>query len=339
VVTYILGAGASKDAGYPLSTELAQALFAWMESTDHSERNYAATATFLKETFRGTSDIEELFTQMQQLVIEYESGDQQQRLIRAEVAEARFTLVQALRELFAEIRTRPAPVYEKFARDIVKDGDKLISFNYDVAPERELATCGKWVLGDGYGFPIEGFSTSSAVQTIKLHGSTNWLALMFGGQRSGTFAIGSGGVFGRRPVLPGDEVQFLGFSGADPLFPNDSPALPVMIMPARAKQFFFRTNLGDEWISFWDWLWERARAALSASSRIVIAGYSMSAADQRARTLIIGDSLRNTEIEIVCGSQTDEIAKLFKEAGYKHVKASEKPIFSEWVEAATAHLI
>jgi hypothetical protein len=60
-----------------------------------------------------------------------------------------------------------------------------------------------------------------------------------------------------------------------------------MIMPTRSKEFFFAANTSIEYVVFWDNLWRLAAAALQAADRVLICGYGMPPADQRARDLLL----------------------------------------------------
>src|SRR5262249_3239997 len=159
-----------------------------------------------------------------------------------------------------------AEAYEQFASETVQPGDAIISFNYDVSLERELARTNKWSIGDGYGFDIPEFPKHSAVKIYKLHGSVNWLAVLFQGLTAGPTFFRSDNIFGIRPVFPSDELQFLGYSDlTDPAFKKPAAAVPVMIMPTRSKEFFFGTNVGQQWEWFWNQLWKQAAVALKKS--------------------------------------------------------------------------
>jgi len=86
-----------------------------------------------------------------------------------------------------------------------------------------------------------------------------------------------------------DEFSFLGYvDAADSSFGNGGAALPVMIMPTRNKKFFFAPNTGVEYEGFWDSVWRQAALALQSSDRVVICGYSMPPADERACGLLDG---------------------------------------------------
>ena len=150
-------------------------------------------------------------------------------------------LKEALRDHFDSIRSTPAPLYDEFAR-VLHPGDLVITFNYDLSIERALHAAGLWDIRTGYGFSIEDGEQPSPVEVLKLHGSTNWRALLFGGM-TGFFA-GDGNSLGNRPVLffrP--DLEYLGYGDfIDPRCAglDNAASLPAMIMPALPKHFISR---------------------------------------------------------------------------------------------------
>lgn len=161
-------------------------------------------------------------------------------------------LVQAMREWFGEIHAKhTAHAYDYFASKIVQPGDTVVTFDYDVALESSLRHSGKWCVGDGYGFSALGLPAGSTVNVLKLHGTINWSAVMFGGL-TGTFQVQPGRSLSSRPAFSPADLAALGYSGvSDSLFPSRSALLPTMIFPTSRKQFFFQTNLGREWEPLW----------------------------------------------------------------------------------------
>ncbi len=145
--TYVLGAGASLHVGYPLAGDMGAELVNWMQRQDNP--NYQTSADWVLRNFGLVINIEDLFSTLQQLIADLPRGASE----RGNVANFQMpTLIQALREWFAEIRSLEAPMYRQFARNIVAAGDCIITFNYDVSLDRQLHHAGNWEAGDGYGF-------------------------------------------------------------------------------------------------------------------------------------------------------------------------------------------
>lgn len=321
--TYVMGAGASKDAGYPLARAMGSDLFRWMnEHEPVGIYDFQKTAKVIKEMFGSDDDIEILLTKIDELPEQ-----------RALAADLRNALIEALRQWFIQIRQRPADSYELFTQGIVQDGDSIISFNYDVALDRQLKRAGLWKLGDGYGFEVEGFETGSQVDLLKLHGSINWLASLFGGVTSGPFAVQGDRAMGNRPVFCDLEIGFLGYENeADRKFPRAGTAgLVPLILPTACKKFYFETNLGRQWEGFWNSLWNRAANALAGSKRIVICGYSLLPVDKRACELLLTNKSTSCRIEVCCGNDSENIVQRLQAAGHD-AHTTGKQYFGEWVK-------
>src|ERR1039458_246708 len=340
MTTYVLGAGASCDAGYPLAKTMASELLQWMKRPTRDPDSYAArypaAARFFEESFAPVENVEDLVTAIHKLIDEYENGTREQRARRALVANEYGVFKNAVREWFAEIQHGVAltsSAYRDFARNIVAKGDCIVTFNYDVSLERELRLAGRFEVGDGYGFPIEGLPGRSETKVLKLHGSTNWLALLFGGTTSGFSAFQPGSTLGARPAIPKNELSFLGYVDAvDPAFGKGGAALPVMIFPAWSKDFYFAANTGIEYVGFWDDLWDhQAAAALQSADRVVVCGYSLLSVDERARKLLLNGPRKDAEIAIASGKDTERIVGDYRAAGYARAAAANEVLFQNWV--------
>lgn len=342
MTTYVLGAGASRDAGYPLAKTMGLELFQWMKSPTHAPNSYAArfpaTAQFLEQTFGPAENVEDLMTAIQTLIERYENGTREQQAERTLVANEYGVLKTAVRAWFAEIQQRAVSTsfaYQEFARNIVVQGDCIITFNYDVSLDRELKLAGKFEVGDGYGFPIETLPGRSATKVLKLHGSTSWLALLFGGITSGPFALQPGNTLGSRPVIAKNELSFLGYADAvDPRFTKGGAAIPVMIFPARSKEFYFAANTGVEYVEFWDELWRQASIGLRDAARVVICGYGLNPVDERARKLLLNAPKKDAEIIVASGGDTEPIVRTYQEAGYSRAVPADEVLFHQWVARA-----
>jgi hypothetical protein len=339
MTTYVLGAGASRDAGYPLAKTMGSELFQWMKNSSHDPDSYAArypgTARYLEEKFGHVDNIENLITDILKVISEYENGTREQRAIRTVLANEYGVLKNAVRAWFAELQQGIATTsftYQSFARNIVAPGDCIVTFNYDVLLDRELALADKFEVGDGYGFSIEGLPQGSVTKILKLHGSTSWLALLFEGMTSGFSSFQPGSTLGSRPVIAKNELSFLGYSDAiDPRFAKGGAAMPVMIFPARSKDFYFAANTGIEYAEFWDGLWHQAGLSLQSADRIVICGYSLNSVDERARKLLLKKPKQDAEIVIASGEDTTGIIKQYCKEGYTNVKAADEVLFQKWV--------
>ena len=347
MTVYVLGAGASHDAGYPLAADMATELLRWMKRPMRVPHSYAARypaiAQFIEESFSPIGNIEDLITDIQRRIRELETGTTEQRVKRAQIADAYGVFQNALRDWFAEIQRGKAlesVVYRDFARNVVSPGDCIITFNYDVSLEHELRRAGKFEIGNGYWFPIEGLPAGSRTTLLKLHGSTSWLALLFGGFTHGTAYFQPGQTLGVRPVIGSNELEFLGYKDSvDPRFRNGGAALPVMIFPARSKEFYFSPNTGVEYVKFWDDLWDQAEKALAHTSKVVICGYSLLSVNERARNMLLSAPRKDAEILVASGDErTGQIVQDYLCAGYTKAVAAPKTLFQDWVASISSSL-
>ena len=234
--TYVFGAGASCDAGYPLASQMGSALLEFMlKSEDVWIR---ASAEFLIDTFGDSPNIEDLITEIQSRVEKLKNASTPlDRTQFAKLGNRRGSLGTALREWFREIHDGAAPSYAILADRIVQPGDTVITFNYDDSLERELKRCKKWDISRGYGFPLGATEHSSDVSMLKLHGSINWLVSAFGGARGGAVLVNPTSSLGNHPVIHRTDLQFLGYESISGHTYQSGGAFPCLILPGRAKEF------------------------------------------------------------------------------------------------------
>jgi hypothetical protein len=238
---------------------------------------------------------------------------------------------EGITEYFNAIRPRPALLCDQLAQ-CTRHGDVVLTFNYELSIERSLSAAGLWHINDGYGFRLTPEGGTSPVRILKLHGSTNWRGLLFGG------STGFGGAensLGARPVLCfRPDFEYLGFPDVtDPFYGHLATAATTtaMIMPALNKMFFQNTTFGKEWQPFWDVLWGWAARALDEADEIVLIGYSMPTADQRARALLLDNPNKGARVIICAHSATMRIAEEFRKSGYTNVTEPANPTFAGWI--------
>lgn len=326
---YVLGAGASRGAGYPLANELGNSLLEWAE---HPSANSELCVESIKELFERYGDLANL----EQILTDLDDcppGSPVESLSRERRGRLRTYIRVAIGELFRSLRQGPAPSYERLAHDKARPGDVVITFNYDVACERELKRAALWEIGNGYGFSLNCSSIPpSQVSVLKLHGSANWLEGAFKGGRG--FFQSSGNPLGLRPIISRSEFEFFGYP--DGSLDSEAPggsfgALPAMILPTLNKRFYEQTSVGRELESFWEDLWAQAKWALKSAERIVMIGYRMAAADEKARNLLLNTPNRHTRIEIFCGGATEAISEEFIARSYSDVHTFGNRLFEDYL--------
>jgi hypothetical protein len=332
MTTYVFGAGASRDVGYPLASDMGDGLLDFMlRSPDPSIK---ASGHFLIDTFGRSPNIEDLITELESRVAQLKNAPSaDERTQRMRLGNSRAFLGTALQLWFREIHLRPAPSYAAFAAAIVQPGDMILTFNYDDSLERELRTASKWDISRGYGFPLGAIEQPSDVHILKLHGSINWLVSVFGGATGGAFLVNPASSLGQHPVIHRVDLNYLGYDEFEGHTYESGGAFPCLILPGRKKEFFYDTSLGHEYAPFWDHLWAQAAHAIRQSDKIVLCGYSLLAVDQRACDLLLRTSRKQTPIEVVSGHQTERIAQDFRTASFQYVVGFQGGYFADWCKA------
>lgn len=130
--TFILGAGASAHAGYPLATDLWGALEEWVEGTPDPEPKFVDAVQTTKAGFDVSLPFEQVFSDLDAEI------DRLAALSPAQPRESpkkhtliilRDVLTLMVPGLFNSIRSRPARLYATFASEVVQRGDTVITFN------------------------------------------------------------------------------------------------------------------------------------------------------------------------------------------------------------------
>ncbi len=330
MVMYVFGAGASLHAGYPLTTELGNRLHIWAQQAEFTGGGFIDE---IHQLYEGLTDLERILTEL----YDRPQGSRAATLTRMHCGNIIGALNTAIPEYFyslSEIPIQSRDLYGELARGKFQNGDTIITFNYDLACEHALKLEGAWEIGDGYGFSLGvGMTPPSKTKLLKLHGSTNWLGVLFGGKKG--FSHVSNGIYDLRPCLFGERYfTYLGYSKdfRDPLCKGISTTggEPALILPALHKNFFQQTSFGREWEPFWDDIWGQAAQALQSSDKNVVIGYSMPEADERARELLMRSN-PEAEILVFSGSNSKRICNDFRSCGFTKVKSFERSHFEDFL--------
>jgi hypothetical protein len=315
---YVIGAGASRHAQYPLASEMGKGLIELMLGVDQHPCAPIQARCLIKQ-FGHEPNIEEVVTELSLRIESAKAAGIPADASPCSPGNLRGWIGHWLREWFRQIHTGTAGAYAEFAAKLVQAGDVIITFNYDDSIERELKRTGKWDASDGYGFPFAE-PGSSNVLILKLHGSMNWLwPVPF---------------LGQRPLIHRADLEHLGYSDLTDFTPylyGNGGAIPCLILPDRDKQFLYKTSFGIECRSFWDDLWAQATNAVKLGQRLVLCGYSLLPVDKRACDLLLNEPRRETHITVISGGQSERIACDFRGAGFQNVDAHEAGFFEDWV--------
>ena len=335
MTTYILGAGASAHAGYPLGTQLWARLVAWVIEHSPADEPCRRHLDLIAALHGPVSDAEELLTN-----ISLGRGAFAHLTERDQKSLRRFSR-DAIRRFFRHDRRLEASLYKDLATRLVELGDVIITFNYELALERQLRLATiesngppKLELPDGYGFPMPaGNMASSAVTVLKLHGSVNWLGQLFGGKEHGDYFCATNSI-GIRPVLDPLDQEYLGYPACPPIDPEFKGGSYdngiAVILPTLEKRFEVPTSYGAEWRPFWDHIWSRAGFALGQAEKVVVIGYSLREADLRARELILGSANKDADVVVCCGAQSDALKERFLNHGFHYVRSA--GTFENWLK-------
>ncbi len=328
MTTYVLGAGASYHAGYPLAADLGKTLHDWISCNIPEGNFWRGCIEELHELYGGLEDIESILTELE----ECPPGSRAATL----TGNIRASVKVCIPEFFNGLRKAQALLYDQMASERMKTGDVVITFNYDLACERSLRSAGLWEISDGYGFniPLDAIPPSK-VKVLKLHGSTNWYGPLFGGMR-GFFQAGPKSLPSRPTILFPQDFDFLSYSRElrDPLSARDSrPGIvPAIITLTRQKRFYVETSSGGrEWEGFWHDIWTQAQCALQSTQKIIIIGYSMPTADEAARTLLFNTSNKDATITICSGSRSTAIRDEFASHGFTRLETFRNGLFEEFL--------
>ena len=317
MTTYVLGAGASAHAGYPVTAQLWPRLVTWVTSSPSAGWESQQAIQQILALNGPVTNLESVLTDLVRgqeafSALENEKRDQVKRGVREGIAD----YFRSIREANTE-----AHLYTSFTK-LVKPGDGIISFNYDVALEQQLIRAKKFRVRDGYGFPVNWDEPETSVKVLKLHGSVNWIALLFGGGKGpGTFRNSLGDsprVDNAQSDLPEYQSRVL-----DKSFPGGGVAQYItLVLPAHEKRFGVSTSVREEWVEFYRSLWSQAADSLQRSDRIVLIGYSMPSADEKARSLLLGHANKRAEVSVSCGSSNSSLAEEFHAHGFPCVTDS-----------------
>jgi hypothetical protein len=342
MTVYILGAGASANAGYPLASKLLQGVSDWLDHCGRSDPwigEYRNRVLQVRETFGSLDDFEGILGRLDEYgyrrvpPTSKATYRQNHHDISHDCAEVmrgrrnpdepalgfypqymRSELIMALHEMFydSEQKRSTPTAYDSFAERIMADS-AVITFNYDVALERALARTGKWDVGTGYGYTFVPNRAGSLTMIYKLHGSVNWLKTPM--QENPP------------PYIRSRDLKLLGYDSlVDPrIGENDIPvaAQQALILQEPRKKFV--------WERFWSPLWSGAAQRLRGANEIFIHGYSMPVADSHARQLLFDNINKDAAVNIYCRSHSDRIAEEFRGRGFAGVTSFPATEFETWV--------
>jgi hypothetical protein len=195
MTTYVSGAGASAHAGYPLASQLWPRLASWVISNKPESKT---TVDTIVSVGGPVVDVEAVLTDLDRGRGAFAALDKAARTgISGDFRVAVAAYFRHIRETGSG-----APLYAAFA-ELVSKGDVTITFNYDVALEGELIKNHKFRVRDGYEFEAKWPEDKSDSKVLKLHGSVNWIPLVWNGAKGPNAAPTN---YGPRPFVDNNDA-------------------------------------------------------------------------------------------------------------------------------------
>ena len=192
-----------------------------------------------------------------------------------------------------------------------------------MALENALIKARKFGVKNGYGtsFVADWEEPDSLVEVIKLHGSINWIGMIFGGATQGYSAFTNS--LGERPFVDNVGSLLPAYAGRvlDTSFKGGgvTGGATTLVLPTYEKKFSVGTSVGEEWGPFYESLWSQATDALRQSHRIVIIGYSMPEADHRAQAILLWEANKRAEVYLCCAGSNETLKRRFQTHGFQRV--------------------
>ena len=143
----LFGAGASVHAGYPLASQLWPAMERWARESVPADHDFRNTVDTLNAEFNpSTKNFELVLAEFDRRIHQIlKARPTTHEGIREKVMYVylRSTIQTMIPFFFNSLRMGTAELYRIFATDLLADGDTVITFNYDLAVDRELKRSGK----------------------------------------------------------------------------------------------------------------------------------------------------------------------------------------------------
>jgi len=359
-IVYVIGAGFSKPAGFPLQAEILERVrsFTYLDLADdvpaQASSDNLQTQKFLGERFGSDQEptLEDVFTLLDQLIAGKVAlpGYSVQQL-----HEVRDVLDRAIllpfHQASASVRDTGAEFYRSVAAFMLRsalsgapvDGTvSIVSLNWDSLMEDSLVWCvrelaGRDLAGVEYCCPLSSLtgkawsygppsstSGSGTIKVAKLHGSTNWLSCPMC-KRLFT-GLGSDQDVWRLYVRPRKCPHCMKLWLDPSVVRGEAPELePFFVTPTFAKVF------DNPHIQL---IWHTAFVELSEADEVVFIGYSLPDADYHVRTLLRRAIRRDARITVVL-TQGDEtrrntpknLRRFLPAERYRVFFGSDRPIF------------
>ena len=306
---FILGAGFSKPAGFPLATELTDELLKVYEETTGKADELLQFAAHVRQLHKWLRDRHGNVIPMLNIEEFYEYADiyaeqcrleQHREVVGRGYGETSYALANGLEtclsyldeDLLAVLlkheKVADLTKIERFA-NALRPGDAVVTFNYDRLIERCLTRIGKpW----SFGMKLNDEERDGTIPVIKMHGSLDWACFPrghVGDDRREKLIFSKEDLNRKEKLKPSDpmvehEYDFELFHILDEEPPKNPMASDILGRPncrwgiaglGPRKRPSLIPGLGV--------VWEHARQVLSLADTIVIVGFSFSPFDRLAQ--------------------------------------------------------
>lgn len=295
-ISYILGAGFSYGTGHkvkygngyiemPVQNTLFELIFKYrcrrirdLDETANIIRKYFNPSAHKSKRKTGADrhsdlkrlSVEEVVTFLEEMARDLNKNDA--RVFKKTESELRRLTIELIAYLSTKGPLKKNRILKTFCKEIVKDTDTIITFNWDTLIDRVLKNTGKWHPAWGYGKTVRSIFNSSDRNMsaklpkkhpilFKLHGSINWQA-------------------------EGDRYSIITSTIKESYYDKVVMMPPKMLKreiwgdePTEEKTDPLRGNWAVSAKALYKKMWNEAEEHLSRSKKIVFIGYSFPAAD------------------------------------------------------------
>lgn len=303
---YLLGAGASADAGAPINRHFLDDNYLdknlkikeLLSTRDY--KRFDIIRHIAKQIFLNPQDIEIFLNGTSSAIFLGMLPEKFEELwgiphnISEEIKWYMLTIIH-LSLIDSRIKTENLKSYEKFYRKLDANTDCVISFNYDLMPDhfllKEKGELNYHLLEGEVTFSGSDMKIFSGIPLLKLHGSMNWL-------------ICSNKECSKISICYDDIAHKVDESGFHIKCKNCSSSLMGLIIPPLWNKNEIYSNILQR-------LWQVARSKLEFANNLFVVGYSLPESDIYARYLL-AFVLKNSDLNINIININDETNEKYK---------------------------
>ena len=92
-------------------------------------------------------------------------------------------------------------------------------------------------------------------------------------------------------------------------------------------------TFGQKWNGFWNGLWQSEESAAESAGDLVVIGYSLPIADERARAMLLDSANKAARLTVCCGDDTTRLEEEFRDHGFSNIRTG-TPRFEDFLARA-----